>query len=140
MAISLKEIIKDTELASLPKDIQDNLAELLIRVNEIRTAYGKPMTVTSGLRTKEDHLRIYRDIAKKKGVKFDEKKVPMGSQHLRGAAVDIADPKGELAQWLKNNPEPLKEADLFCEDTDYTKGWVHFQIFSPASGKRFFKP
>lgn len=140
MSISLKELIKDAKYSSLDATIQGNLMTLLERINKIRSSWGKAMTVTSGLRTKEDHIRIYKEIAAKKSQKFDESKVPMGSQHLKGAAVDISDPKGELQKWCKENEKTLADVGLWCEHFDYTKGWVHFQIYPPKSGNRFFKP
>jgi uncharacterized protein YcbK (DUF882 family) len=135
MSISLKELIKDVEFSSLPSDVQANLMELLEKINKIRKAYSKPMTVTSGLRDMADHLRIY----KAKGI-TDPAKIPMKSRHLKGAAVDIADPKQELQKWCLDNIKKLEEIDLWCEDFAYTSTWVHFQIIPPKSGKRFFVP
>lgn len=140
MSISLKELIKTANFSSLDKEIQGNLMTLLERINKVRSKYGKAMNVTSGLRTKEDHIRIYKEIAARKGVKFDESKVPMGSQHLKGGAVDISDPKRELQKWCLANEKFLEEVGLWCEDFSATPNWVHFQIFPPKSGKRFFKP
>ncbi len=136
--ISRQELISDTQYNALPQEYQDNINDLLVKVNIIRKEWGKPMKVTSGFRSKADHIRIYKEIAAKKGVKFDISKVPMGSQHLKGAAVDIFDPKLELTAFLKARPELLKDTDLYCEEGN--KNWVHFQIFSPRSGKRWFLP
>jgi uncharacterized protein YcbK (DUF882 family) len=135
MSISLKELIKNANYSSLSPEIQGNLMVLLERVNRVRDKFGKPMTVTSGLRTMEDHLRIYRQ----KGI-TDKSKIPMKSRHLVGAACDVADPKGELQKWCKDNEQFLADVGLWCEDFASTHGWCHFQIFPPASGKRFFKP
>lgn len=109
-----------------------NLVETHAKINYIRKIWNRPMIVTSGLRTLFHHLRIYRQ----KGI--PKSKIPMGSCHLIGAAIDIEDVKGELMAWLKANPEILKDAGLWCEEG--TKGWVHFQIFPPRSGKRWFLP
>jgi hypothetical protein len=118
--------------------IKKNLDELLRRINIIREEWAQPMTVTSGLRSIDDHLRIYKEKAAKEKKTFDPKKVPMSSKHLSGEACDIADPKGLLMKWLKANPDILKEAGLWCEDA--TLGWVHFQLSPPKSSKRFFLP
>lgn len=115
-----------------------NLQTLLDRVNKVRAAWGKPMTVTSGLRTMEDHLRIYREKAEKAGVPFDESKVPMKSKHLIGAAVDIADGGLIITAWLKANPDALEDAELWCEAGN--SNWVHFQCIPPTSGNRWFIP
>jgi uncharacterized protein YcbK (DUF882 family) len=138
--ITLKEVLKGAKLEDQPEDVRANLAILIAKVNKIREAYGKPMTVTSGLRTMADHLRIYREKAEKAGVPFDESKVPMKSQHLKGAALDISDPNQELQAWCLANVSTLEQAGLWCESFSATPNWVHFQIFAPRSGNRFFNP
>lgn len=134
MSITYKELIKDIPLSDIPISHQHNLEELLKRINVIRTAYGKPMTITSGYRSKQDHLRIYRS----KGV--PDHKIPMGSLHLSGEACDVSDPKQELQKWCKANVHILEEVGLWCEDFSATVNWVHFQSRPPKSGKRFFLP
>lgn len=133
--IELSEILKNKKLEDLPDDIQDNLTDLCERLNVIRRAYGKPMKVTSGFRSKEDHLRVY----KQKGI-TDPKKIPMGSRHLSGKACDIADADGKLKEWILENIELLEKVELWMEDFSVTTTWVHFQSESPASKNRFFKP
>lgn len=121
-------------------EIQSNLKTLLERVNKIRAAYGRPMTPTSGLRTMEDHMRIYREKAAKAGVPFDESKVPKKSRHLYGQAVDISDPDRQLQTWCKANEATLASVGLWMEDFSATPNWCHFQTVPPASGKRWFMP
>lgn len=133
--ISLQELLKSTPFDTLPQDHRFNLTILLKKINVIRQAYGKPMTVTSGYRSMADHLRIYRQ----KGI-TDKSKIPMKSNHLSGRAVDIADSNGELKKWVLANVHLLEQTGLWCEDFDYTSGWTHFQTVAPTSGKRFFKP
>lgn len=133
--MTLKELLGKYELKDVPKEHQDNLMTLLERISKIRKDYNKPMKVTSGYRSMEDHKRIY----KQKGI-TDENKIPMKSRHLVGAAVDISDPKGELQKWCNDNVKVLEEVQLWCEDFNYTQSWVHFQIIPPKSGKRFFIP
>lgn len=129
--ITLKEL-NPKNFPTTP-EIDQNLNKLLEHINKFRGVYGKPMNVTSGLRSMEDHLRIY----KQKGI-TDPAKIPMASKHLQGKAVDIADPKGELMDYCKANEALLQSCELWLEDN--TKGWVHFQCEPPKSGKRFFKP
>lgn len=131
--ISMEELLNGKKLKEQGEEIQKNLAILLERVNKIRTQWGKPMIVTSGLRTMEDHLRIYKE----KGI-TDPKKIPMKSRHLTGAAVDVADPKLALTAWLKKDKSILEKAELWCEDGN--SNWVHFQILPPVSGNRWFRP
>lgn len=133
--ISFKEVTGDITLADIPIAHQQNIQELIKRVNVVREKWNKPMKVTSGYRTLQDHLRIYSA----KGI-TDKSKIPMKSNHLTGAALDISDPKGELQKWLNENVTLLMAIGLYCEDFAYTKTWVHFQIVPPKSGKRFFIP
>lgn len=129
--------LKELNPHSFPTDaeIDTNLATLLERMNKVRTAWAKPMIVTSGLRSKADQIAVY----KAKGI-TDIKKIPMGSQHLHGAACDISDPKGDLAKWVQGNMPLMEQIGLWFEDFKSTPNWVHFQIFPPKSGNRIFKP
>ena len=136
--ITINELLNNKyKLEDQSPEIQKNLTILLEKVNKIRDAYGKPMTVTSGLRTMEDHLRIYES----KGI-TDTKKIPMKSHHLYGEACDISDPFLKLTKWLKDNPQILEQVDMYCEEGN--SNWVHFQIVPFGSykpgGTRWFKP
>ena len=119
---------------SLDKKVQDNLKELHKRINIVRLAYGKPMIVTSGLRTLKHHLEIYA----RKGIY--PPKVPMKSNHLSRRAVDFSDSDGKLKAWVKDNIKLMEEIGLWLEDFSATKTWCHFQINPPKSGNRFFLP
>jgi hypothetical protein len=135
--ITMTELLSNqvADPAELESSIQDNLNILLDRINVIRTAWGKPMTVNSGLRTMQHHLEIYA----KKGI-TDPAKIPMKSKHLYGQAVDISDPARSLQAWCKNNVPLLESTGLWMEDFSVTNTWCHFQIVPPASGNRFFMP
>lgn len=137
--ITFEELLKGVKLDTIPAEHQANLKELHKRINLIRQAYGKGMTPTSGYRTKEDHIRVYKELAIKRNVPFDETKIPWGSQHLKGAAVDISDPDGKLYAWTEQNKKLLEEIGLWCEVKDDQRR-VHYQIYPPKSGNRFFKP
>ena len=102
--LSLSELLKGKALNSLPKEHQDNLAVLLEKINKIRIAYNKLMTVTSGYRSLQEHLDIY----KRKGI-TDQNRIPMKSAHLVGLACDIADYDGSLKKWLSQNISILEE-------------------------------
>ncbi len=101
-----------------------NLAILLDRVNKVRAAWGRPMVVTSGLRSQADQARINPGAPH--------------SKHLIGAACDVLDLKLELTAWLKANPSVLEDAELWCEDGN--SNWAHFQAIPPASNHRWFLP
>jgi len=107
-------------------EVKANLEELLKRANALRNAYGKPMVVTSGLRSDEDQKRV-------------NPKAPK-SRHLKGKAMDVKDPNGDLAKWCKENVAKLEEIGFWMEEPEYTKGWVPFQSEAPKSGRRFFIP
>ena len=133
--ISMNELLSgQASLGDLPNDVQNNLNTLLVKVNKVRTAYDKPMIVTSGLRTVKHHLEIYA----RKGIY--PPKVPMKSNHLSGRAVDFSDSDGKLKAWVKENIKLIEEIGLYMEDFSATKTWCHFQINPPRSGKRFFMP
>lgn len=111
-------------------DIDSNLNSLLERMNKVRAKYGKPMIITSGLRSKNKQLELVI-----KGLSKASK-----SNHLTGAACDVLDESGDLGKWCLSNEKFLEEVGLWCEHPSATRGWVHFQIFPPNSGKRFFFP
>lgn len=122
--LSLKEL--NPHNFPVDMEITSNLNTLLERMNKVRTAWGKPMTVTSGLRSSADQQRI-------------NPKAPR-SNHLKGAACDIADADRSLTTWIKAHLPLMEEIGLWFEDFDSTPTWVHFQIFPPKSGNRVFKP
>jgi uncharacterized protein YcbK (DUF882 family) len=133
--ITIDELLSNqASFDSLDKKVQDNLKELHKRINIVRSAYGKPMIVTSGLRTTKHHLEIYA----RKGIY--PPKVPMKSNHLSGRAVDFSDADGKLKAWVKDNIKLMEEIGLWMEDFSATKTWCHFQINPPKSGNRFFLP
>lgn len=132
--ISAKEL--NPKGVALSEAQKCNFEKLRIAINVVRTEYGFPMIVTSGVRSEADHKRIYAEKARRAGLKSF--RVPMGSMHLKAAAVDIFDPTGRLLKWCKSNEKCLDRAGLWCEEG--TVNWVHFQIYPPKSGKRWFLP
>lgn len=125
--ISMDEILKGrAKLKDLPAATQDNLAILHFRINQVRAAYGKPMKVNDGLR-----------IVQGSG--------SLTSHHFKGAAIDIDDDDaGTFWKWCWENRFLIAKIGLWMEHPCWThsKGgtWMHFQIFPPNSGKRFFVP
>lgn len=122
--ISLNEL--NPHSYSTTPEIANNLNLLLDAINKVRAVYGLPMTVTSGLRSNEDQMRI-NPLAPK-------------SKHLLGLACDIYDPDGKLWQWVLNNLVLMQQLGFYFEDKRWTKNWVHFQLGAPHSGKRIFIP
>jgi uncharacterized protein YcbK (DUF882 family) len=135
--ILMTELLKGKSIDDQSEEIKGNLINLLVIINKIRTLWGKPMKVTSGLRSMEEHLAIY---ASKKIT--DKSKIPMKSKHLYGQAVDIYDPNLEITNWLKANPKIMEDCAIFCESGN--SNWVHIQITPFNSyvrgGSRWFNP
>ena len=98
---------------------------LLVAINKVREKWGKPMLVTSGLRSQADQERINPKSPK--------------SKHIIGAAVDIKDLSGDLFTWCQANESFLKESGIKAIELG-TKGWVHFQVLPTASGRFWFLP
>lgn len=128
MKFDVKELLqagnhkwKESEIDLVTKR---NLEDLCRKINKL--GYNPPMYASSCLRSIKDQQRINPKA--------------MGSSHLYGAAVDVADPKGELSKWVKNNKQKITDCGLWVENPDYTKGWIHFQIYAPKSFTRFFNP
>ena len=101
-----------------------NLEDLIRKVNAL--GYQPPMRATSCLRSIADQQRINPSA--------------MGSSHLYGCAVDIADPDGKLKAWCKANINKLIECGLWLENPEKTKGWTHLQSYCPKSMNRIFNP
>jgi hypothetical protein len=129
--ISLGELLSGNDPKTLPQEHLNNLAVLLDKVNQVRTAWNKPMTVSSGYRSLAHHLAIYAA----KGI-TDRAHIPMHSKHLYGQAVDIADADGSLETWCRANETLLRSIGLWMEDFGTTTTWVHFQCVPYGS----FKP
>lgn len=101
-----------------------NLEDLCRKINQL--GYKPAMYASSCLRSLADQKRINPKA--------------LGSSHLYGCAVDIADPKGYLADWLETNPNKLVDCGLWMESPKATKGWCHLQTYAPKSFTRIFNP
>lgn len=108
-----------------------NQAKLLRAINRVRNAYGKPMIVTSGVRSWEEHAAIY---ARQK------RQPPKGSAHLSGAACDVFDGDKKLWHWCLDHLDLIRKWGLYLEDGNSTPNWLHFQVIPPASGNTVFIP
>jgi hypothetical protein len=116
----------NTHKCEITPEIEANLDVLIERLSQVRDAWGKPMTVTSGLRSQADQARI-NPLAPK-------------SNHLIGAAADILDEDGSLKKWVGDNLPLMEHIGLWFEAFESTPTWCHMQIFPPKSGKRIFIP
>jgi len=140
--IKFIDLLSGNSISDIPIDHQQNLEHLLGKCKLLEEDWGKPLKVTSGYRTMQQHLNIYSRIASKKGQDFDPKNVPMKSRHLYGLACDLYDPTHELYKHYYNNQSKLTELGLWCEMG--TDGWLHIQTVPYGSYKegkdRFFLP
>jgi len=128
-------------LTALSPTIVANINTLIPKINDLLEKFGQYRAVNSGLRTMEDHVRIYANINKKRREQGRaELNIPLGSKHLSGAAVDLEDKSGELKRWLLENVQVLEDLGLYCEEFTHTPSWVHIQHIPPNSKRRFFKP
>jgi hypothetical protein len=124
-SISLAEL--NNRGYELTEEQQKNSEVLLYRINIIRAIRNIPMVVSSGVRSEADQIRIYEQ----KG--YAREKIPMGSKHLKGAAIDISDPDERLMNWCIENEHILERIGLWIERG--TVGWVHFQSIPYGSYK-----
>jgi len=106
------------------EEVEANLMVLYLRINKVRSAYGSPMVITSGLRSEADQMRINPSAPK--------------SKHLIGAACDVLDQDEKLNDWCKSNEALLQEIRFWMEERQ--GGWQHFQTYAPSSGKLWFLP
>jgi uncharacterized protein YcbK (DUF882 family) len=128
--ISVNELLSGNTLEDQSEEIQKNLEVTSDKLSKVRAKYGKPLRVTSGLRTMEHHLEIYRKKAETAGVPFDESKVPMKSKHLYGEAGDLVPVDGDVEdfkQWCIDNDDFLREVGIWMEAFHSTPTWVHMQ-------------
>jgi len=129
---------KDDKHLKNDSEIPYNIQTLCDRVNALLADFQKERPdfkpiITSGYRP----------------VEYEWKKGRSGrSNHCKGAAVDIWDPKKIFGEWCASDSGgKLVRYDLYMESLQATHKsmaehdrWCHLQIFSPKSGNRIFFP
>lgn len=138
--ITVKEYLMDrAHISLLPEDVQNNINTLLERTNKLLSHFGMYRKVNSGFRPLDVHIQIYHAINERR---LKENKppltIPMGSNHLKGAAIDLDDKDAALYNFCKENISICEELGLWFEERQ--GNWLHCQIFPPRSGNRFFNP
>jgi len=116
-AINPNNIIETVEQSS-------NLVKLAGIISRLEDKMGQCFTVTSGLRTPQDQMRI--------------NPLAPNSAHLIGMAVDVADPKHIIYDFCVNNVQFLIDNGIWVEDERYTPSWTHLQ--TRPTIRRFFSP
>ncbi len=100
------------------------LATLRI-ADKLREGWG-PLIVSSGARCADHNRRVG-------GAK--------NSAHVTGEAMDLRPVDlSKIKEFQAYCIKRAEELDIYIEDPDYTKTWLHFQIRKTASGKRVFRP
>lgn len=141
IALDVQEYLGTVFMADLPKDIAANVKSLLGVINEVLTKFGSGRKITSGYRSIEHHRKIYNKInADRAKTGLPALKIPMGSAHLSGLAIDLEDANGDLDEWCVENIDWLTEKGVYIEHPDHTKGWCHMQLRASKSGNNPFIP
>ncbi len=140
----LTDLLKDCFYPS--QEQIDNLKLTLLLVNSFEDLLGLKFECTSGLRSIEKHCEIYRKLqAQDKANRKPPRPIPMGSQHLKGNAVDFFCPTLPIADlqgiFLSDECTDLaEEKGAWFEGFKWTPTWIHLQRVPPSSKKRFFRP
>lgn len=74
---------------------------------------------------------------------FRPQDCPIGapnSSHKEGLAVDRYDPDGEIDTWCLAHQGALAECGIYIEAPSKTRGWSHWTIRAPKSGRTVFLP
>jgi len=123
-------------------DIESNISVIVSRANKLLDAVvaaGVPLEinargnhVNSGYRPPEFNATVPG--------------AALRSKHMRGLAIDIFDPEGEIDNWLLSQQDAggeiplLSDIGLWLEHPSATKGWCHVQCVPPGSKRRVFYP
>lgn len=131
--VSIEDILMGrVKLEELPQDHQDNVKELQKRINKFFEGYSWPSSLPKKV---NDGYRRPQDAPKNGSAT---------SWHFKGAAIDLDDDDaGTTWKYVWANRKKLKEIGIWVEHPNWTHGagtWMHFQIYPPKSGKRFFVP
>ncbi len=95
--------------------------QLIEKLQQLRDELKISLSISSG----------YRCVSHNMGIGGAAK-----SNHCNGDAVDLS----LNGVFHSLDPKFLDELDLYQEDPEYTKNWIHLQTVRPASGLRRFKP
>ena len=102
-----------------------NATILLSRVNALLASCGFKTTVNSGWRPAAYNATVPN--------------ASPTSKHMSMQAIDLKD-TGEIAKYLNENKQILKDHGLYMEHPASTVGWCHLQSVPPKSGNLVFYP
>lgn len=120
---------RDREYAtSLTPAIETEARRTVQLVNALLARFGETRRVNSGWRPP--------------AINAGTPGAALRSKHMTGQAIDLADPEGDLDDWLLSDygQAQLVDIGLWHEHPSATKGWAHLQTIPPRSGKRTFYP
>jgi hypothetical protein len=127
----------------LSEEIKANLISTFQWMDKVREWAGSPITVTICIRTMKYHLDLYKRLNSQRAAEGkDPLRIPMGSMHLKGKAVDFV-VKGISCDDIKKkilDEDKLEEWGLRMEDNGAGAGWVHLDDKESGPSGRFFKP
>lgn len=141
-ALWLPEENRAVSEEELNDEIKQNLIHSFRWMDKVREWIGRPVTVTIALRTMKYHLDLYKRInAKRKSQGLPELRVPMGSGHLKGRAIDFV-VKGISCDDFKAkilSEGKLDEWNLRMEDNGKGANWIHLDDMPVGPSGRYFK-
>lgn len=113
---------------ALTPDIKRNAITTVALANELLALFGQRRKVNSGWRPPAVNAATPNAAAM--------------SKHMLGQAIDLADPEGDLDEWLMGDigQAAMTRIGLWHEHPAATKGWAHLQTVPPRSGRRTFYP
>jgi hypothetical protein len=125
----LSDYFGSAMLVALDKSFRDNASNLLTRVNRLMRQFGHNRRVVRGFSptpipdadTNPDWLHLVLSNL---------------GRHGSAEAVDLADPEGDLDQWLLDNQKFLESCGLWVEHPATTRGHCHLQSVPPKGGSR----
>lgn len=101
--------------------IRANAAVTAARVSALLVLFGESRPLTSGFRDPESNQQAGGAVR---------------SKHMLGQAADIEDADGKLKAFVKDNPDAVCDAGLWCEPLSMTSTWLHVQTVPNPQGKR----
>ena len=110
-----------------PPHVVDTLILLATKLELIRAKWKNVMPLTNAYRSAELNRAIGGAVA---------------SSHMTGEAADVADPlpARAFARWCCANEDFLQKIGIWCEDPQWTPGWMHLQIRPVPGIKVFYRP
>ena len=112
------EFISDKDKPS--QEILDNIKRVayVLSIYKHKLFNGQPITITSGYRSPQHQIEVYRQ----KGI-TDKSKIPMGSYHLKGLAVDFVVAGFTIGQLYR-----LMDIHHFGGVEDTQGNWQHIDL------------